>query len=121
VKRPVTLDDVEAAIRYRFRATTGDVDALRSLVAAYAETEGLALARQRVLGTRRGALMAATVPDALAPPSLRAAHAEVSWLRAAGRPVPGRLADLDRAYERLKKRAQRERAREAAGRLAGAA
>lgn len=138
--RPVTLDDIEAALWHRFAGMTqADADAIRALVTAYAEAAGLYLARERVLTKRRAALegiaedataapppaapadaaerrsaLMATV-DGHVPAALRAAHAEASRLRLAGQAVPPRLGELDRAYERTKKRQQRARARAAAG------
>ncbi len=108
--RPVTLDDIEAALWHRFAGMTqADADAIRALVTAYAEAAGLYLARERVLGERRSVLMATV--DGHTPAALRAAHAEASRLRLAGKAVPPRLGELDRAYERTKKRQQRARAR----------
>jgi len=116
-RRPVTLDDIEAAIRYRFPASQADVDTLRSLVAAYAEAEGLALARQRVLGHRQGELMVAAVPGSPDDAALRAVRAEVRWRRQAGLPVPAAVEEMARQYERDRKRAQRSA--RPAGQVAG--
>lgn len=103
----MNLDDIEAALWYRFPgATVADVEDLLAMVTVYASTG------RDITAARRAELAAATKATKAGgdrPAVLRAAHAEASRLRENGCPVPTSLADLDREYEREKKRTRRIR------------